>query len=200
MTRIFFGVDIPYQLQMIDWEETYKNRVRLGPEWRFGKDTVWVPFIRIKKEMFFELCDICGTQIVGGRQKRHLTTCCPEHNQIKWNNQNGKVLERERNLVGVRPTYFWNTISRECFNRDNYTCQNCHKNLAQLQKDMVSEYGKKVWSPVHYNLECHHIIPISMGGSNKLDNLVTLCGKCHRAEHTRIKNKARKHHTIPEDF
>ena len=47
--------------------------------------------------------------------------------------------------------------------RDNYTCQCC---------------GKK-----HVRLEVHHIIFRSQGGSDELDNLLTLCEKCHKALH-----------------
>lgn len=47
--------------------------------------------------------------------------------------------------------------------RDNYTCQCC---------------GKK-----HVRLEVHHIIFRSLGGSDELDNLITLCEKCHTAIH-----------------
>ena len=47
--------------------------------------------------------------------------------------------------------------------RDNYTCQCC---------------GKK-----HVRLEVHHIIFRSQGGSDELENLITLCEKCHSAIH-----------------
>lgn len=32
-------------------------------------------------------------------------------------------------------------------------------------------------------LEVHHVIPLSRGGTNDPDNLVTLCRTCHRASH-----------------
>ena len=47
--------------------------------------------------------------------------------------------------------------------RDNYTCQCC---------------GKK-----HVRLEVHHIVFRSQCGSDELDNLITLCEKCHVAIH-----------------
>jgi|SRR5215510_4836418 len=46
--------------------------------------------------------------------------------------------------------------------RDKYTCQQCKTKLAKNKLDV------------------HHIIPIRSGGSDKLDNLITLCRKCHR--------------------
>ena len=33
------------------------------------------------------------------------------------------------------------------------------------------------------NIEYHHIVPISLGGQDKIDNIVALCGKCHKAAH-----------------
>ena len=47
--------------------------------------------------------------------------------------------------------------------RDNWTCQDCGAHDCRL--------------------EVHHIMPLCMGGTNKLYNLVTLCCKCHKAIH-----------------
>nr|WP_267164454.1 HNH endonuclease [Halovenus salina] len=52
--------------------------------------------------------------------------------------------------------------------RDGYTCQNCGANG-----------GPKSNNELH----CHHIVPISDGGSHKKSNLKTLCKDCHDAIH-----------------
>ena len=52
--------------------------------------------------------------------------------------------------------------------RDYNTCQNCFSTKS---------------------LEVHHIIPMRENGSDELDNLITLCVKCHR----RIDAKLRPH-------
>lgn len=62
--------------------------------------------------------------------------------------------------------------------RDRYVCQKCRKRFSEDQ------------------LEVHHIVPRSDGGSNTIENLVTLCIKCHDLEdlfgHTRAYAKHRK--------
>jgi 5-methylcytosine-specific restriction endonuclease McrA len=35
-------------------------------------------------------------------------------------------------------------------------------------------------------LEVHHKVPRTLGGANKLENLTTLCGRCHRFVHRRL--------------
>lgn len=179
MTRIIFGINVPYKSQTIDWEATEKLRKESGLS--YFKDTVHVPCIRTHKELSFELCDVCGDQIVGGRAKRKLTTCCPEHNKRKWDTVNGIILERERKLVGARPTFFWQQIRHECFERDDYRCRYCGVN--------IREHFKSGYKPP----EAHHVIPVSEGGSNELENLKTACYDCHKKEHTRIENIRRKH-------
>lgn len=50
-----------------------------------------------------------------------------------------------------------------CLNRDNYTCQYCNTKKGTLH--------------------IHHIIYRSKSGSDKLENLITLCEECHRKLH-----------------
>ena len=57
---------------------------------------------------------------------------------------------------------FYN-IKQAVLHRDDYTCQKC------------GEKSRK--------LEVHHIIFKSNGGTNNMDNLVTLCSECHRNIH-----------------
>ena len=46
--------------------------------------------------------------------------------------------------------------------RDHFTCQNCRA------------------SGLGVSLEVHHVVPIADGGSHDLNNLVALCGTCHK--------------------
>lgn len=54
----------------------------------------------------------------------------------------------------------WKKISKEVFERDNFTCTYCGQ--------------------VGGILEIDHIVSISKGGTNHLDNLITTCRKCNR--------------------
>lgn len=57
----------------------------------------------------------------------------------------------------------WEEIRARIFARDNYTCVYC------------DQPGRK-------QLECDHVVPVSRGGSNEDDNLVTACRTCNRAK------------------
>jgi len=76
----------------------------------------------------------------------------------------------------VHPLILWSNLRIMCFKRDNYKCRNCGGNFE------------------HSSLHCDHIVPIWKGGDDlDLNNLQTLCEKCHRkktkdesAERTKI--------------
>jgi hypothetical protein len=206
MTKIIFGINVPYQSREIDFDATDAKRKELEKTKdfvSFMECRVTRPVIR-HKDLSFELCDICGSGIPPGRVSRKITTCCPECNVKKWDAKNGLIIEKERNACGVRPTSFWQTISYECFRRDNFTCQHCKKDRDQLRQDakdeqMINGKCNTKYQPTDYVLNCHHIKPIKDGGNNRLENLITLCGKCHKIEHSRVKNIARKHRPLIPD-
>jgi 5-methylcytosine-specific restriction endonuclease McrA len=134
---------------------------------------------------YFTLCDICGNQVVGGRFKRGYHTCSPECNKKKWDNWSKIIIEEEKNATGIRPKLFWQSISRECLVRDGWTCQKCGITQDQLIKRGVDNM-----------LHCHHKRQIKDGGSNKLENLITLCPQCHKEEHSRIGKIKRMHRQL----
>jgi hypothetical protein len=182
VTKIIFGINVPYKSTEIDWEATDKlrkedNTSRLG----CGK-FVRVPCIR-KKNLFFELCEYCGNQIIGGRAKRKLRSCSPECNKKLGGAWAHHTEQKEREQKGIRPMFFWWKIRDECFKRDNYKCQGCGVDIKQEFKPP----------------EAHHIIQISEGGSNQLENLKTLCYDCHKLEHSRAGNMKRVHKCLEVD-
>jgi len=73
----------------------------------------------------------------------------------------------------IRGSHFWHEIRREVLKRDNYTCQKCKTRLN-------SKAGQ---------LHIHHKVPISEGGSNDKDNLVTFCFSCHNKIHPWLQDR-----------
>lgn len=55
--------------------------------------------------------------------------------------------------------------------RDGYACRDCGLKYARV----VTKTGR-----TKVNLELHHIIEFENGGEHTLDNLVTVCRKCHK--------------------
>lgn len=56
--------------------------------------------------------------------------------------------------------------------------------LTDARKIIVSRDGNKCkWCSSNVQLEVHHILPKSQGGTDAADNLVTLCHKCHKQWH-----------------
>lgn len=62
----------------------------------------------------------------------------------------------------------WDTIRKNVYERDNYTCQRCN--------EKGGPYGDNV-------LNCAHKLSKSKGGSDDYSNLETVCEECHIEEH-----------------
>lgn len=71
---------------------------------------------------------------------------------------------KNKNIIPGK-TAEWDNLRAFILNRDNYTCQLCKKKGGILN--------------------IHHIIEKKNGGSNSLDNLVTLHKECHKAIHNK---------------
>jgi hypothetical protein len=65
-------------------------------------------------------------------------------------------------VVPKSPNQIYTGIKEEVMKRDSFTCQKCGSNE---------------------KLRVHHNIPRIYGGSDDMDNLTTLCTKCHRKAH-----------------
>lgn len=84
----------------------------------------------------------------------------------------------------------WKNIATQVKRRDNYTCQKCGRQFP----------------PFSTFLHVHHILPLSRGGSNTPENLITLCRDCHKDDHPHmekgyakklaISNKRRKYRPL----
>lgn len=78
-------------------------------------------------------------------------------------------IARKRAMKAAIENEKWSQIRKGVLERDNYTCQIC---------------GKTGSSKLHI----HHILKRREGGSEYLDNLLTVCPKCHRTADTKKYN------------
>ncbi|MHA6643675.1 RecQ family ATP-dependent DNA helicase [Mesorhizobium sp. A623] len=62
----------------------------------------------------------------------------------------------------------WREIRLQVLKRDNYRCVSCSTPVKSSEADI------------------HHLLPRSMGGTDELSNLVTLCDGCHAAHHPNL--------------
>jgi hypothetical protein len=70
-------------------------------------------------------------------------------------------IEGKEYQIGLTAGYY--DVRHFVFERDNYTCQVCKKSKNKI-------------------LNTHHIVYISKGGTNRADNLITVCTDCHTSE------------------
>ncbi len=69
---------------------------------------------------------------------------------------------RKRNYESMRLKYEFRKVRVLALQRDNYRCTDCGSND---------------------NLHVHHLNKLSESKDNSLDNLITLCGDCHKQRH-----------------
>jgi len=62
----------------------------------------------------------------------------------------------------------WDAVRRTVLNRDDYACRFC--GVGDKQHRETKGQG----------LHAHHVIPERDGGADHPDNLITVCGSCHR--------------------
>jgi ATP-dependent DNA helicase RecQ len=66
------------------------------------------------------------------------------------------------------PSGDWEAIRHDALARDGFRCVECHSGEAETV------------------LHVHHLLSRSMGGSDELGNLITLCAGCHAARHPKL--------------
>ena len=88
-----------------------------------------------------------------------------EVHRKKWNSIGDKKSKKKNNK---KRSYFTKSIRHEVFKRDGFRCVECGATKEEK------------------GLEVDHIIPVSRGGADELDNLQTLCKDCNLAKKERI--------------
>lgn len=90
---------------------------------------------------------------------------CDDHQPEPWNSSKSKT-PTERGYG-----YDWVKIRLKALLRDGHLCQECMKNgIITLATDV------------------DHIISKAKGGTNRLDNLQSLCNPCHKAKTIKERN------------
>lgn len=105
-------------------------------------------------ERFRPFCRWCGVRL-SDRRRRY----CGKDHESQWVSE---VLLREA---------FWYQ-RKKALKRDNYECSHC--GISEREHKRKHAQG----------LHVHHIIMRSNGGSNYVDNLLTLCRDCHIEVHS----------------
>lgn len=149
----------------------------------------------------------------GGEEK--ICQICNNHFKTKQHGVNRKfcsykcyykyrttfVREKHWNWMGgvasgrmvIRNSYKYKSWRTEVFNRDKYTCKHCGKVGGYLYVHHIELFSKiiKELCATYPLLKpqdvADHYLPLW-----KISNGITLCGKCHKLEHKRIKNMEKK--------
>jgi hypothetical protein len=142
--------------QRSQYRRTRRSRKLRYRQTRFlnrGKKGWLPPTIRQKKDSILRVIDDLSKRL-------NLTQCVVEQGQFDISSMSlgYKLTSKEYQ----RSEYEGNNWRQKVLWRDKYTCQHC---------------GDKS------NLQAHHIIPRSKGGTNRISNGITLCGDCHSGLH-----------------
>ena len=97
-----------------------------------------------------------------------------------WKNTKDQILSKLTSIYDYWPTYppDWNT--RKSSIRNLGYCSEC---FTTWQDNAISNKRNRKFGDDLSSLQVHHIRPLKNGGSNKQDNLVLVCNKCHEKIH-----------------
>lgn len=139
------------------------NRKPLIPLYRAVREYGFQP---VKRPTYTQngCCQWCGNTL----PPRRKSFCCEECSKEYWD-----IVAFKRSRSGYSNHIVW---------RDNCTCQDCGAFLAYQ-----NDHG--IYIPLGINAEVHHILPVSMGGTDDPKNLITLCHNCHVKRHKMMKRK-----------
>ena len=86
-----------------------------------------------------------------------------------------------------------NKTKQKVLIRDNFTCQECKRTLPNSYRMLnvcddkgeliCSKEVEEIFNKMYGKLEVHHIKPIYLGGTDYIENLITLCKECHNIKH-----------------
>jgi len=83
-----------------------------------------------------------------------------EHIEYNWKeDESFEDITERLALKRITQWKYWSKIRAAVLKRDNWTCQQCKTKLKKF--------------------DIHHIVKQRLGGSDAIDNLMTVCRKCH---------------------
>jgi 5-methylcytosine-specific restriction endonuclease McrA len=94
---------------------------------------------------------------------------CPEFSTYIFKNKETGISKRISSENQKRRIGISQKLRFEIFQRDNFTCQYCGRS----QKDKIK-------------LEIDHKVPVSEGGADDFNNLITSCNDCNRGKSNKI--------------
>lgn len=119
-------------------------------------------------------CEWCGEDYQRREEQADSSRFCSRRCQGEWYSEN-RSGENSPHWEGgpddPRNSKEWPEMRKEVLERDEYICQRCSAEATP--------------SP-----HVHHNVPVSEGGENNLENLVTLCEDCHCSIHSSSKGWA----------
>ena len=110
-------------------------------------------------------CEWCGNPLPNKRRK----SCCCDECTFEFAKATTPIMYANTGSAGGYRNHM--------FRRDDYTCQKC----GEVHR-VVNENGIPL-PTTDGELDLHHKIPVSKGGTDSPDNLITLCRTCHKEWH-----------------
>lgn len=159
---IVYGIKGRFKKGHQDSEKTKKNKSKshmgLVP-WNKGKKYT-------KIERIDKLCQSCEKpiKVTISKIKKGLGKFCSHKCIGSWLSKNKSGENSPRWKGGNDHNYSrasWKEIRNKVYKRDNWHCQICGKHC-------------------YKDIQCHHIIAWRISKNDSLDNLITVCLKCHR--------------------
>ena len=117
-----------------------------------------------------------GEQLVDYENPRECPTC----GEIFANEAGMRAHHKIRHAESIAETRTLPlSLRAQVIERDESRCRRCGDAVTPMGEDGPS-------------FELHHIFPLSAGGPDHAENLITLCSSCHTQAHSRMKNITEK--------
>lgn len=128
-------------------------------------------------------CEHCGDKYHRREKYADESRFCSRSCSAQWHAENNP--DSGPNLD---PTDAKKEPRAAALRRDEHACKRCGEDVGP-QRDTSTR-----------DVEVHHLIPKSAGGTDHLDNLVTLCSHCHTKVHGDMRRIPQNHPELLEEL